>query len=142
MEGSRFLITGANGQLGTALRQQYPDAKAVSSTGLDISDPAAVESFDWSGIDVILNAAAYTKVDDAETPGGRVATWKVNGTGTRNLAAAAIKPRQDDGAMKRGRQRVTSRARPARHHRALRPRRVLRASSRSSATLAGGSSGR
>jgi dTDP-4-dehydrorhamnose reductase len=90
MNTSRFLIIGANGQLGTALRERYPQAQAVDSGALDITDADSVANYDWSGIDVILNAAAYTNVDGAETPEGRLAAWKVNATGTANLTKAAV----------------------------------------------------
>jgi dTDP-4-dehydrorhamnose reductase len=90
MNTSRFLIIGANGQLGTALRERYPQAQAVDSGALDITDADSVANYDWSGIDVILNAAAYTNVDGAETPEGRLAVWKVNATGTANLTKAAV----------------------------------------------------
>jgi dTDP-4-dehydrorhamnose reductase len=91
MDPSKFLIIGANGQLGTALREKDPQAVAVDSGELDITNAAAVEAFDWSGVEVILNAAAYTNVDGAESAEGRVAAWRVNATGVRNLTAAAIK---------------------------------------------------
>lgn len=90
MNDAEILIIGANGQLGLALQAQYPGAKAVDSGTLDITDAAAVTGFDWSGIKYILNAAGYTNVDGAETAEGRVAAWKVNATGTRNLAEAAL----------------------------------------------------
>jgi dTDP-4-dehydrorhamnose reductase len=90
MSASYFII-GANGQLGTALRSQYPDAKFADSDELDITDKASVEAFDWAGIDVILNAAAYTNVDGAETTEGRVASWKVNAEAVGNLCAVATK---------------------------------------------------
>lgn len=86
---SSYVILGANGQLGTALRQRYPEAQALSSSELDITDLAALEAYDWSGVSTILNAAAYTNVDGAETPEGRLAAWKVNATGVRNLAQVA-----------------------------------------------------
>lgn len=89
MNDNEILITGANGQLGSALRQQYPSARATTSSDLDITDSVAVAGFDWSGIKVIINAAAYTNVDGAETAEGRVAAWQVNATGTANLATAA-----------------------------------------------------
>lgn len=85
MDESTFLIIGANGQLGTALREKYPNAKAVDSSELDITNKAEVEAFDWSGIKYILNAAAYTNVDGAETSEGRVAAWKVNAQAVENL---------------------------------------------------------
>ena len=89
MNGSEILIIGANGQLGTALRAQYPNARAVDSTELDITNRESVEAFDWSGIKFILNAAAYTNVDGAETAEGRVLAWSVNADGAANLVAVA-----------------------------------------------------
>jgi dTDP-4-dehydrorhamnose 3,5-epimerase len=90
MDSSKFLIIGANGQLGTALREKYPDALAVDSTELDITDAAAVAGYDWGNVSTILNAAAYTNVDGAETPEGRAVAWKVNAIGVANLTRAAI----------------------------------------------------
>jgi dTDP-4-dehydrorhamnose 3,5-epimerase len=84
-----FIIIGANGQLGTALRQQYPKAKAVDSAELDITNYEAVDNFDWSGITTIFNAAGYTNVDGSETPEGTIAARKVNVSGVNNLANAA-----------------------------------------------------
>ncbi|MFZ1483893.1 MAG: NAD(P)-dependent oxidoreductase [Candidatus Saccharimonadales bacterium] len=86
---SSILIIGANGQLGTALRGQYPGARAVDSDELDITSRQAVEAFDWQGIEVIINAAAYTNVDGAETADGRVLAWSINADGVANLVAAA-----------------------------------------------------
>jgi dTDP-4-dehydrorhamnose 3,5-epimerase/reductase len=82
-------IVGAKGQLGTALRKKYPQAKSADITELDITDKLSVESFDWSGIDVIINAAAYTNVDGAETPEGRLAAWSVNADAVANLVAVS-----------------------------------------------------
>lgn len=90
MDSSTFLITGANGQLGRALQERYPSARIAASDTLDITDAAAVRAFDWSGITTILNAAAYTDVDAAETPEGRLSAWQVNASGVRNLAEAAL----------------------------------------------------
>ena len=86
-----YFIVGANGQLGTALRAQYPEARFADISELDITDRESVESFDWSGTDVILNAAAYTNVDGAETDEGRVASWKVNAEAVGYLCHAAAK---------------------------------------------------
>ena len=85
IDDSKFFIIGANGQLGTALRQQYPNAKFADQAELDITNRKSVESFDWSDVKVILNAAAFTNVDGAETPEGRVAAWKVNASAVANL---------------------------------------------------------
>ncbi len=90
MNDSSILITGANGQLGKALQKQYPGAKAVDLDTLDISDYRQLDNFDWSAIKVVLNAAAYTNVDGAETPEGRVIAWKANAAAPRNLARKCL----------------------------------------------------
>lgn len=90
MDATRIFIVGANGQLGTALREQYPEAKFADVGELDITDRESVEAFDWSGITHILNAAAFTNVDGAETPEGREAAWKVNASAVANLARVAV----------------------------------------------------
>lgn len=91
MNQSSLLIIGANGQLGKALQKKYPQARAVDKTELDITDSNSVTNYDWSKITTILNAAAYTNVDGAETAEGRLAAQKVNVNGSANLAAAAKK---------------------------------------------------
>lgn len=89
MDSSRIFIVGANGQLGTALRTKYPDARTADISELDITDKTSVESYDWSAIDIIINAAAYTNVDGAETNEGRVASWNVNASAVANFASVA-----------------------------------------------------
>jgi dTDP-4-dehydrorhamnose 3,5-epimerase len=69
----RAAILGAAGQLGRALTAALPGADAFTRADLDVTDAAAVAAVDWSRYDTILNAAAYTAVDKAETPEGRVA---------------------------------------------------------------------
>lgn len=91
MSSNEIFIIGAKGQLGLALQQQYPGAKSADIDKLDIADRESVMSFDWSNIKYILNAAAYTNVDGAESPEGRVASWKVNATAVTYLAELAHK---------------------------------------------------
>jgi dTDP-4-dehydrorhamnose 3,5-epimerase len=90
MDNSDIFIIGANGQLGTALRQVYPNALSADADELDITDSQSVNNFDWSTVKVIINAAAYTNVDGAETPEGRIAAWKVNATAVGYLTQAAL----------------------------------------------------
>lgn len=85
MNDNNIFIVGANGQLGTALRRQYPNSKYADVDELDITDRQSVENFDWSGINIVINAAAFTNVDGAETPEGRAAAWKVNASAVANL---------------------------------------------------------
>lgn len=82
-------IVGANGQLGSALREIYPDARTADISELDITSQESIENYDWSNVEVIINAAAYTNVDGAETPEGRIAAWKVNASAVGNLARIA-----------------------------------------------------
>lgn len=89
MQDSEIFIVGANGQLGTALRELYPGASSADVGELDITNPESVLDYDWSNTKVILNAAAYTNVDGAETPEGRVASWKVNATAVSYLSKVA-----------------------------------------------------
>ncbi len=91
MDDSKIFITGANGQLGTALRLKYPNAKYADISDLDITNRESVKSYDWSNIEILINAAAYTNVDGAETPEGRVAAWNVNSSAVGNLANIAEK---------------------------------------------------
>ncbi|KFI61437.1 sugar nucleotide-binding protein [Bifidobacterium cuniculi] len=94
MEPRRTMVTGANGQLGRAIRA-YVEAhglKGFEFTDIDefdFSDPAAYEGIDWSLYGTIINAGAYTAVDKAETPEGRVLAWKANAEGPALLAQVA-----------------------------------------------------
>jgi dTDP-4-dehydrorhamnose reductase len=89
LDESKILITGANGQLGRALQQIYPQAVKTDSSELDITDASAVKEFNWENIEVIINAAAYTNVDGAETEEGKTAAQTVNDRAVGNLAALA-----------------------------------------------------
>lgn len=89
MDQNRFLIVGANGQLGRALQAKYPKAIAADRKMLDITDATSVDTFDWSKVDVILNAAAYNKVDLAETTEGRRDAWAANALAPAHLARIA-----------------------------------------------------
>lgn len=84
----RALILGAGGQVGRALAAALPDAVALTRDRLDITAPEAAV-VDWSGFDVVVNAAAHTDVDGAETAEGRVTTWRTNAQGPATLAAIA-----------------------------------------------------
>lgn len=78
MDDSRIFIVGSLGQLGTALRELFPNAAYGDRDEFDITDTAAYESFDWGAYDVFINAAAMTNVDGAETANGRKLAWQLN----------------------------------------------------------------
>jgi dTDP-4-dehydrorhamnose reductase len=88
----RTLVLGADGQLGRALRAEYAgraDIEFTSRADLDLADPYLASARRWRDYGVIINAAAYTKVDLAETPEGRRDAWAVNVAGVTRLARVA-----------------------------------------------------
>lgn len=85
----KVLVTGANGQLGQALKNEFPDAEFVDRSTFDISDTTTWGQKHWKDYSVIINAAAYTAVDGAETGEGRIEAWKVNATALQNLTRVA-----------------------------------------------------
>lgn len=88
----KTLVVGADGQLGRALRETYSDAAHVEFTGrseLDLASPGLAEARRWRDYDTIINAAAFTAVDKAETPEGRAAAWAANVAGISTLARIA-----------------------------------------------------
>lgn len=90
---ARFLITGATGQVGYYLvrrLQQDPSAVVLvpERASLDISDQSAVQkTVDFFKPDVIINAAAYTAVDRAESEIELCEAININGA--KYLAEAA-----------------------------------------------------
>jgi dTDP-4-dehydrorhamnose 3,5-epimerase/reductase len=84
------LIVGKDGQVGRALTEQFPDATAVGRDQLDLTAAASVRAFDFTPYDVVINAAAFTDVDGAETATGRRSAWATNATGVAMLARVAI----------------------------------------------------
>ncbi len=85
----KTLVTGANGQLGKALREEFPDAEFVTRDDLDITGEIATARR-WKDYGTIINAAAYTAVDQAETPEGRKDAWQANAVAVANLARVAM----------------------------------------------------
>ncbi len=87
----RWLITGAHGQLGSdlvsVLAATADEVHALGSAELDITDAAAVDAaIARVSPDVVVNAAAYTAVDAAETDEERA--HLVNAAGSAHLAVS------------------------------------------------------
>lgn len=82
-------MTGANGQLGRAMRRHLAghDVMAASRADLDVTDPEAVAEAvrGWRPA-VVVNCAAFTDVDGAEQHPEQAA--RVNGEAVRHLALA------------------------------------------------------
>lgn len=87
----KVMITGASGQLGKALQATAAggnDIQALDRVALDIGDEASVSAcVTQARPDLIVNAAAYTAVDKAESDAE--AAWRINAVGPGNLARAA-----------------------------------------------------
>ena len=89
-----WLITGGHGQLGLALQAELTNQGigyvATTSSQLDITQPLQVNQLVESlKSEVIINAAAWTDVDGAES--NKDSTYQVNAVGSQNLAIAAKK---------------------------------------------------
>ena len=90
----RILITGANGQVGWALKQlagQFPQhtAIALERRDLDITCKDAVsQAITKNNVSIVINAAAYTAVDKAED--NAESAFNINRDGVENLASSCL----------------------------------------------------
>lgn len=92
MAARKTLVIGAGGQLGRALRESFGDVPYVEFAArgdLNLADTDIVAARRWSDYATIINAAAYTAVDAAETADGRAAAWTTNVAGVAALAQVA-----------------------------------------------------
>lgn len=90
----KTLVLGAGGQLGRALREAYADLPGCEFVDIDDFDLGSSDietARRWGEYETIINAAAYTAVDAAETAEGRAAAWAVNVAGVAALARCANK---------------------------------------------------
>ncbi len=98
----KILITGANGQLGRAIRKEYQkESGSVHVVLTDMTESENISKLDISSLDavmsqvadqrpdVIINCAAYTNVDGCEKDEDMA--YRANAIGPRNLAIAADK---------------------------------------------------
>lgn len=91
MQSKRILITGANGQLGSEMRrlgEVSPNTYIYTDVAeLDITNGDAVAAFvKENAVDIIVNCAAYTNVDKAESD--EATAELINATAVENLARA------------------------------------------------------
>ncbi len=90
---TRWLVTGAGGMLGLDLQVVLAlagvadkDVTALTRADLDVTDADAVRDA-VRGHDVVVNCAAYTAVDEAESHEGQA--FSVNAVGAGNIASAS-----------------------------------------------------
>ena len=86
----RWLVVGHTGLLGSDLMTTLAarDVTGLARPQIDITDPSSVEAA-VAGYDVVINCAAWTAVDDAETQ--ESAAFTVNAVGAANLARACAR---------------------------------------------------
>lgn len=92
MPPRKVLVIGANGQLGKALQTEFAGSSHVEFArreDIDLARPGNLTDRNWRNYQTIVNAAAYTAVDHAETEEGRRLAWAVNVTGVAKLAKIA-----------------------------------------------------
>lgn len=98
MAPKRTMVFGSNGKLGRAIRR-YAESHGLhgfeyhDTDTFDIADAKAYAAINWDLYGTIINAAAFTAVDEAETPGGRKNAWRTNVQGVKNLARIATEHR-------------------------------------------------
>lgn len=91
----KILVTGAYGQLGNALQRELAgdnniEAIFTDADSLDITDPTALDRFfEDNPVEIIVNCAAYTAVDKAESDDLKAAA--INTAAVGNLGQVASK---------------------------------------------------
>ncbi|WP_375571391.1 dTDP-4-dehydrorhamnose reductase [Ahrensia marina] len=87
----RIVVTGRNGQVAHAIRSLTDESAEIISLArptLDLAQPATIlPALASAAPDVIINAAAYTAVDQAENESELA--FAVNATGAKTIAEAA-----------------------------------------------------
>lgn len=83
-----FLVFGQTGQLARELAELLPDAQFLGRDAADLADPkACAELINQTEAAAIINAAAWTDVDGAESQRG--AAFRVNADAPKAMAEAA-----------------------------------------------------
>ncbi|SDH48911.1 sugar nucleotide-binding protein [Microbacterium pygmaeum] len=81
MPPRKTLVLGAAGQLGRALRAEWGESAAIeyaTREDFDLTADDLASKRRWRDYGAVINAAAYTAVDLAETPAGRPDAWASN----------------------------------------------------------------
>ena len=86
----RTLVFGKTGQVATELARVLPGARFLGRNEADLTDPAACAALvAGTDADVIINAAAYTAVDQAESDAATAQVVNADAPGAMARAAAA-----------------------------------------------------
>lgn len=93
----RLLVTGCYGQLGRAVRLLSEERGWTSDCdffdidSFDIGNAESYAQINWAAYDAVINCGAYTAVDKAETPEGRITCWRANATAPALLSRVCTK---------------------------------------------------
>lgn len=88
VDASRAEVLSVQGLSTEGLSVQGLSVEGLTREQADLTDPSWTERVDLSDVEAIVNAAAYTQVDAAETPTGRREAWAANVTGVAHLVRA------------------------------------------------------
>jgi len=88
MTEMKAAVVGAGGQLGSDLVKAF-DAVPLSHQDVDVTDPDSLDILRDIMPDLVINAAAYVRVDDAEEQAEEA--FRVNAVGALNVARACDK---------------------------------------------------
>lgn len=81
----KIALIGANGQLGTAIQELYPEVISLTHRDIEITDSVdVVRALSEINPNIIINTAAYNEVDEAEKKSEL--TYRINAIGAYNLA--------------------------------------------------------
>jgi dTDP-4-dehydrorhamnose 3,5-epimerase len=87
----KYLVIGSSGQLAKSLKKVFPDATFLSRSDFDLSDDSSLLPTDFGTYKWVINAAAFTNVDVAESSDGRKMAWATNVHGLARLVEACQK---------------------------------------------------
>jgi dTDP-4-dehydrorhamnose reductase/dTDP-4-dehydrorhamnose 3,5-epimerase len=97
VKSDKFLVIGSSGQLAKSLRKVFPGATFLSRSEFDLSDNSSQLPSDFGSYKWVINAAAFTDVDGAESTTGRKSAWATNVHGLARLVEAC--KREDVGLV-------------------------------------------
>lgn len=92
IKSRKTLVIGSTGQLGKALKKLWhrrEDVVVLSRDVIDLTHPKTLRNINWSEYSTVINAAAYTHVDAAESVESRAQVWATNAEGPATLAKIA-----------------------------------------------------
>jgi dTDP-4-dehydrorhamnose 3,5-epimerase len=88
IHADKLIVIGSSGQLAKSLRKVFPEATFLSRSDFDMSDSSSPLPENFGTYNWVINAAAFTNVDGAESVDGRKEAWATNVHGLVRLVEA------------------------------------------------------